>query len=429
MLLVLAGGLAVQGFRAAGPARVVLDGPWGPAPAPAPALAPDRVQLPVRIRPGATFGGLMQRWGLPAHTLRQVAREHHDLAAIRPDRALTLTFVDGDPSPVALSYALDEDRTVVVERAGEDWTARLDAVTYEAAPGRRAFTITRSLWQDGLDAGLRPMDLVRLARIFEYEVDFNTELRDGAGLVVAADVLTAEGRRPRLGDLHAVRLTNAGASWTAVRHVASDGSEAWFQPDGRSLRRPFLRSPLEFSRVTSGFNPRRYHPVLKRRRPHNGTDFGAPTGTPVRAVADGRVVRAGWAGGHGRFVKLDHDGPWETSYSHLSRITVKRGTRVRQGQVIGHVGASGLATGPHLHFQMWRDGRFVDPMAVDLPRQAPLAAADRPAFEAAVARWLPVLDGADPAGSPDGSSPGVSAEPGAAAGPVAADEAGAVDPG
>jgi murein DD-endopeptidase MepM/ murein hydrolase activator NlpD len=157
-----------------------------------------------------------------------------------------------------------------------------------------------------------------------------------------------------------------------------------------------LRSPLEFSRVTSGFTLARYHPILKKSRPHLGVDFGAPTGTPIRAVADGKVETAGKAGGHGNYVKIQHLGPQATSYSHLSKIAVQRGATVRQGQIIGYVGATGLATGPHLHYQMWVNGRHVNPMTVDLPMTESLSPADRSRFEAEKARLFALLDPGSP---------------------------------
>ncbi len=389
-LLLLSGALA---WAAVGSSeRVVLVALPAPVAPVLPPLDPDTVALPVTIRRGATFGGLARSLDLPADAVRAAALPHYDLARIRPDRELSVLWSDGVPDPIGLRYAIDEDVALVVRRDGDAWVAEIDEVAYTVAPGARAFEIRRSLWQDGLAAGLRPGGLVRLAAIFEYELDFNTELQPGATFTLVADVRSAPDRRPRLGDIHAVRLTNGDRSWTVFRHVLPDGGEGWYREDGTSLRKPFLRSPLEFSRVTSGFNPRRFHPILKQTRPHNGTDFGAPTGTPVRAVADGKVVRAGWAGGHGRFVKIEHEGGFATSYSHLSRVDVVAGRRVRQGETVGAVGASGLATGPHLHYQMWRNGKYVDPMRVDLPNQAPLPASERGAFEQVVARWAPALD-------------------------------------
>lgn len=366
-----------------------------PEPGPAPVLEhlePGRVTQPITIRRGATFGGIAARYGLPSEALLTVSRPHYDLTRIRPDRELLVSWTQGEVEPIELSYTIDEDRILILSRQPAGWQAELHEVEYAVELGARSFEIQRSLWQDGLQAGLHPAGLARLAQIFEYELDFNTELRAGAQFSLVADVLSAEGRASRLGAIHAVRLVNGEKQWTAFRFELSDGSESWYQSDGTSLRKPFLRSPLEFSRVTSGFNPKRFHPILKKPRPHNGTDFGAPTGTPVRSVADGKVVQAGWAGGHGRFVKVQHDGSYATSYSHLSRIDVKSGSRVKQGQVIGAVGATGLATGPHLHFQMWHKGRFVDPMKIKLPNQAPLPSSAKAAFQQIVERWGPVLE-------------------------------------
>jgi len=389
-------GLALVALLAAAPA-LLLAARWKPQvpppipTSPPPPLAADTLTLGVPITPGSTLGALLGDHGVSALAVRETALPLYDLARIRPDRELQLVYVDGASEPVAVRYALDPDHTVVVEREGEGWSARMEEVVYETSIGTRTLTLTRSLWEDGLDAGLRPGDLVRLAKVFEYEVDFNTELRAGAVFSVAADIETAVGRKPRLGTIHAVRLANDGTEITAVHHVTADGSEGFYHPDGSGMKRPFLRSPIEFSRVTSGFHPRRYHPILKRPRPHNGVDFGAPVGTPVRAVAEGRVVFAGTRGGHGKYVKLDHDGPWETSYSHLSRIRVSNGAKVRQGQVVGDVGMTGLATGPHLHYEMWKQGRAVDPMKVELPRSAPLPASEKSSFATEVATWIPNL--------------------------------------
>ena len=145
--------------------------------------------------------------------------------------------------------------------------------------------------------------------------------------------------------------------------------------------------------VTSGFNPRRFHPVLKKRRPHNGTDFGAPTGTPIRATGAGKVVAAGRNGGHGNFVKINHSGPYASSYSHMHRIKVKKGQRVKQGQIIGTVGTTGMSTGPHLHYQFWKNGRFVDPMKIDLPRTEKLSSGELARFKPNRDMWLEFMDG------------------------------------
>ena len=362
-----------------------------PAPPPLLPMSADEITVPLVIHRGSTIGQLMSDVGLSHRPVLEAAKPFYDLTRIRPDRELSVVYRDGEADPVAVRYQIDGDTAVVVCREGQAWTAEVDAVEYTAKTGTIAFSLTRSLWADGLEAGLRPEDLAILGRVFEYELDFNSELRDGAQFSLVAEIESAPGRPDRLGTVHAVRLVNGDRDHTAVRHE-SDGDEAFYHPDGTGMKRPFLRSPLEFSRVTSGFNPKRYHPVLKKQRPHNGTDFGAPTGTPVRAVADGVVTYSGTNGGHGKHVKLDHDGPYDTSYSHLSSISVKKGSRVRQGQIIGKVGSTGMSTGPHLHYQMWRNGQYVDAMRVDLPRSKALPTGQKAAFQAQVTKWLPSLD-------------------------------------
>ncbi|MCO4746525.1 MAG: M23 family metallopeptidase [Proteobacteria bacterium] len=357
-------------------------------------MGPDRVQIPLRIGKGSTLGTMLSGTGFSANAVREAALEHYDLARIRPDRELTLVYSDAEPEPVALSYVLDEDRTLFVEQEADALVARVEEVQYEVALDSRHLVLESSLWQAGLDAGLRPIDLVRLAEIFEYELDFNTELREGATFDLVAEVLSAAGRKSKLGALHAVRLVNGDKEVVAVRHLVDD-EETFYHPDGTGMTRPFLRSPLEFSaRVTSAFNPKRFHPVLKTRRPHNGTDFGAPTGTRVRSVAAGTVTYAGRNGGHGNYVKIKHEGPHETSYSHLSKIKVKKGATVRQGQLIGLVGTTGLSTGPHLHYQMWKNGRYVDAMNEPLPSSTPIARSKLAAFKETADRYVPMLDSA-----------------------------------
>lgn len=361
------------------------------------ALPADRLVVPLDLREGAFFGPLVEAWGIPSTVVHAAALPHHDLARIRSNADLAVVLEDGEALPVAIRYAVDEDHNLLVRRDGASWTAQIDAVPYVVREASFALDIRSSLWEAGLSAGLRPTDLVRLAQIYEYEVDFNTEIQAGARVGIVGQVLSTEGRPDKLGTIFAVRLVNGGRSLDMIRFPTPEGEEQWYHPDGTSAVRAFLRSPLEFSRVTSGFNPKRFHPILKERRPHNGTDFGAPSGTPVRSVADGVVSYAGSSGGHGNFVKLQHADGYETSYSHLSSIAVRRGERVKQGALVGRVGTTGLSTGPHLHFQMWKHGRFVDPMR-EVPKPTrPLDPARRPAFDQVVATWQPKLESTTPA--------------------------------
>ncbi len=356
------------------------------------ALPPDRIAIALDIPAGSSFGEVVAPWGLPGGPLREAALEHHDLARIDVRRELAVVLEDGVPEPVGLRYAVDGDTTLVMRRdpsLDSGWRVWTEEVAWTIAVETRSLTIEHSLWNAGLAAGLGAADLARIAAVFEYEVDFNTELRAGAHLGLVAEVLRADGHGDRLGIIHAARLENDGRVLEAIRFVGDEGEPHYYHPDHSSTERAFLRSPLAFGRVTSGFNPRRFHPILKRARPHNGTDFGAPTGTPVRSVASGVVTYAGRSGGHGRFVKVRHDDVYETSYSHLSSISVRKGQRIAMGQTIGAVGATGLATGPHLHYQMWRRGQFVNAMREKLPTAENLPSKHHAAFDALVERWLP----------------------------------------
>ena len=354
-------------------------------------MDPDESWIGLKVKKGTTFGELMSGQGLSAAEIRGAALEHYDLAKIRPDRDLQVGYKDGVAKAVAVRYQIDGDKLLIVSREADGWSARVDEVSYTSRVGTRAVTIERSLWQDGLEAGLSEGDLARLSVVFEYELDFNTELRSGAKFSVVSEILEASNRPAKLGDIHAIRLTNGDKTYEAVRFELREGESSYYYPDGTSMRRPFLRSPLEFGRVTSSFNPKRFHPILKKTRPHNGVDFGAPTGTRIRSVASGTVTYAGTNGGHGRFVKISHDGNVQTSYSHLSAISVRKGQTVRQGQYIGKVGATGLATGPHLHYQMWKNGRYVDPMKTVLPRSKALPKASKAEFKKLVDKWMPEL--------------------------------------
>lgn len=387
--LALATGVVLSGSEAApAPASIAAIPMAFPQSVPS-----ESFQATVPIRSGDTLGKLLGSMELPTGAIRSAGLPHYDLAKLRAGRSLTFVWTDDSTQPSAVRYPIDADRTLVVERSGEEWVGALDEVTYTASETTREFTLTSSLWGDGRRAGLSPADLMTVARAFEYELDLNTELQPGAHVSLVAEELTADtpDARTKLGALHAVRIVNGEDTHLLIHHEHASGKEGWYRPDGRSAQKPFLRSPLAFdARVTSGFG-RRFHPIKKRYRKHNGTDFGAPTGTKVRAVADGRVIMARHNGGHGKFIKLKHENGNMTSYSHLSRIQVKNGQRVKQGQTIGRVGSTGMSTGPHLHYQMWIGGRLVDPLKAKLPYSAPLPKAELQAFKARTATLLPKL--------------------------------------
>jgi murein DD-endopeptidase MepM/ murein hydrolase activator NlpD len=289
------------------------------------------------------------------------------------------------------TYGIDELRTLRVTRKGDELAAEVLTRTYETRVAAASGSITSSLFGAVSDAGEEDQLAIDLADIFAWDVDFNTELQRGDSFRVAVEKLYLDGQFVKYGPIVSAELVRGTRILQAVRFQNAAGDSGYYAADGTPLRKAFLRSPLRFTRISSGFTGARLHPILNRVRSHFGIDFAAPTGTPVSASADGVVASAGWAGGYGNSVRIRHANGFETLYGHLSRIDVRSGQRVSQGTRIGAVGQTGLATGPHLDYRMVQNGRFVNPFRVQTPPAEPLEASERPAFEAARTTALALL--------------------------------------
>jgi murein DD-endopeptidase MepM/ murein hydrolase activator NlpD len=321
----------------------------------------------------------------------EAARPVYDLARISVGRPFGLAL-DSRGLVRAFTYGIDDLRTLRVVRGEDGLEARIFARRYELRRVVVAAEIHSSLFDAVAAAGERDQLALDLADIFAWDVDFNTELREGDAVRVVVEKEFLDGELARYGRILAATLRCGDRVLHAVRYEGSRGP-GYYELDGTPLRKAFLRSPLRFTRISSRFSRSRFHPILKTWRPHLGVDYAAPSGTPVVASADGVVTLAGWWGGLGRAVRLRHANGYETLYGHLSRIQVHRGQRVHQGQRIGAVGQTGLATGPHLDYRMRRDGRFVDPLKIQLPPAEPIPSAEREAFLAARDRSLAWLAG------------------------------------
>jgi len=243
-------------------------------------------------------------------------------------------------------------------------------------------TIDSSLFEAANDAGLSDITVLKLAKIFGSEIDFVLGLRAGDQFAVAYERIHQDGKYVKDGEILAARFINQGREYVAVRYLRPDGVVGYYSPAGRSMQKAFLRAPLEFQRISSGFSSARLHPILNTIRAHQGTDYAAPLDTPVYAAGSGRINYRGVKGGYGNVIQIDHGQGIETLYGHLSRFAaMKAGSQVQQGETIGYVGMTGLATGPHLHFEFHINGRFVDPQRVKLPDASPLDANLREDFE------------------------------------------------
>ncbi len=375
-----------------------------PRPLPQPTPAAHRTELPLpdlrfrtvtrEVAEGDSAGSVLRAMGAPTDALLSGAGTA--LNRIYPGDKVHLDWRQGDERPFRLRLERDREPAATTELiwTGKAYTARQVPVPYRIEEQAASITVTSSLWSAATAVGFAPGQIVELAKIFEYDVDFNTELAEGARFRLVLDRLTDDEGNEHVGEIRAATLDNAGKQYVAIRHRSADGSVAWYGKDGTARRKSFLRSPIEFSRVSSGFTLGRYHPILHRMRAHKGVDLAAASGTPIRAVADGTVVRAGWAGGHGNHIELRHEGGYTTGYSHLSSIGVKAGAKVRQGDYIGKVGSTGMSTGPHLHYEFQVNGVHKDPMKAIVPIERPLDAAEKPAFFAQRDRVLPLLDAA-----------------------------------
>ena len=282
----------------------------------------------------------------------------------------------------ALRYQHNQLRFVEVKRTGNTYVVQPIERQFDIVERKIEGTILSSLYSDGLQAGLDETVLYKLTRIFRWQIDFTRDLQKGDRFAVIVNEQHLDGQKVSNGPIQAAAFNVKGKPYQALLHVGPSGVGRYYTPSGESLESVFLRSPLRFSRVTSHFSNNRYHPVLKKWRAHKGVDYGAPRGEPVMATAAGKVVQMGTKGAYGRLVTLQHGKTYQTVYAHLSRVAkgLRKGTSVKQGQVIGFVGSSGLATGPHLHYEFRVNGQHRNPLTVKLPRSSSIARKERHAF-------------------------------------------------
>lgn len=337
-----------------------------------------------RILRGDTLASLLDRLGVGDEDKARVIAASQKTPALQrltPGRTV-LARVTASGRLLLLRYLATDERLVTLDRREETFVAEESIIQLEARPIMRSGEIRASLY-GATDAADIPDSIAsQMAEVFSGDIDFHRDLRRGDRFSVVYEAFYHDGKLVKTGRLLSAEFVNEGKRYRAVYFKDSQGREGYFTPQGQSMKRAFLKSPLPFSRISSGFSSARFHPVLKEWRAHRGIDYAAPTGTPVRAVADAVVAFAGWQGGYGKLVILNHQKPYSTAYGHLSRFApgVRPGRRVEQGDVIGYVGATGLATGPHLHYEFRVAGVQKDPLALKLPISYALDSRDRNRF-------------------------------------------------
>ena len=339
-----------------------------------------------RIRRGDTVATILSRLGVTdAEAMNYLlqARSVRSLYRLIPGRSVH-AVTTGDGRLEELSYLNADGKRLLVKRTPEGFAATESTPEYEHRIMQTSGTIEYSLFGATDAAGIHENVAIQLADIFSSDVDFTRDLRAGDRFAVVYEANYFEGEFIGIGRVIAAEFTNQGKTYRAVYFEDNKGHGGYYGPDGKNVRKAFLRSPLAFSRITSRYSNHRFHPILQKWRAHRGIDFGAPTGTPVHATASGSVRFAGRKGGYGNLIELRHANGYGTRYAHLSRIAkgIRPGARVDQGEIIGYVGETGLASGPHLHYEFLVNGTQRDPLKLALPPGPPITPALRDAFEA-----------------------------------------------
>lgn len=359
------------------------------------------------LRRGETVSDLFTRQGLPAPTLdRTSSNGLFDPRRLRPGLVFSFQRPSTDLLPTRVIFRSGPEQRVALQLTSEGWRAVAEPIVWRAEPVVLAGHITTSLY-DALDTEiddtlLAPEDRVRLAwdlaDIFAWQVDFSRDIRPGDSFHVVAERLVSEDGEVRFGRVLAGEMVIGGQGFTAYRWTTADGSSGFYDADGRSLRRAFLLAPVQFRRISSGMSSGRMHPILGIIRKHEGIDFAAAPGTPVMAAGDGVVIRREYTGGYGNLIEIRHANGIVTRYGHLQAFAkgLTTGMRLSQGDVIGYVGSTGMATGPHLHYEFRVNGVAREPRDADLGNGDPVPLAQRRDFDRERIHLLNLLNGESP---------------------------------
>lgn len=343
----------------------------------------------VKVKKGDSLARIFKRAGFSSKQLYQVvnkAPEGKKLARIYPGQ--TLAFQSDDSGQlIGLKHTLSKLESVTYTySADKKWTTQRDVRQPDTELAWANGKIESSLFLAGQQAGLSHNLIMDMANIFGGVIDFALDPRQGDTFHVLYENRLLDGEKISTGNILALSYTNRGDTVNAFRYENSKGDVGYYSADGVSMRKAFLLSPVDFTRISSNFNPRRLHPIYKTRRPHRGTDYAASRGTPVYASGDGRVVKSGYTRANGNYVVIRHGEQYMTKYLHLHKRRVKSGTRVKQGQVIGTVGSTGAATGPHLHYEFLVNGVHRNPRTIHkkLPKAKSLPKSEMPRFKIAI---------------------------------------------
>ncbi|NJA08045.1 peptidoglycan DD-metalloendopeptidase family protein [Methylococcaceae bacterium WWC4] len=343
-------------------------------------------ELEHTVQSGESLSSIFSDLNLSREDLHKIVHANatgKQFADVAPGNDVVATL-NADGELERLTYAKTPFETLIATRHDDEFDVELlsKKVDYQLASAKA--TIHASLFEDGTRAGLPEKLILKLADIFAWDIDFALNLREGDQFTVVYEKLFVDGKEFDSGDILSVEFVNQGKVYTAVRFEDNQGNTGYYTPEGNSLRKAFLQTPMDFAKISSHFDLHRKHPILNTIRAHKGVDYSAATGTPIKSTGDGKIIFKGGKNGYGNVVEIEHGQKYSTLYAHLSgfKSGLKTGGSVKQGEVIGYVGSTGLATGPHLHYEFRISGEHVNPLTVKLPHSLPMDATVLAKFKA-----------------------------------------------
>jgi murein DD-endopeptidase MepM/ murein hydrolase activator NlpD len=362
-------------------------------------VSPDWVN--VAVGPGDNLSLLFGRHGFSRkdlHAILESGDAGKYLRKIKPGQAISVK-TDTDGHVIGLIQELDYRRSLHISYAEKMYSSSIVEIEPEIKHASVLAKISQSLFLDGQAAGLSDKTIMEITDIFGWDIDFVLDIRRGDQFSVVFEEIYKNDKKVKNGRILAAEFVNQGEKLRAVFYANADGHAGYYSDQGKAMQKAFLRAPVNFTRISSGFNLKRRHPVLNTIRAHKGVDYAAPHGTPIRATASGSIIHVGNKGGYGRTVVLKHGDSYSTLFAHMSRYAggIKSGAKVKQGQTIGYVGKTGLATGPHLHYEFRINGVHTNPLSSALPKSLPIDAKYIQDFRSKAAPLLAQLDELDDA--------------------------------
>ncbi len=349
-----------------------------PPPVAPAAVVPVEELFPHEITPKSTLSSSLRKLEVPSQVIHQIveaAKPVGDLTKVKAGMRFQIVKTpDPNSEVVGFKFRFSAIEMLEIRKLNGTWVAEKIVEPTETRVVTFSGNVQVSLWESAEQAKMDPYLIAELAEIFAFEVDFAREVRANDEWHLSVEEKLVRGQHYAWGSILEAQFINAGEPHDAILFRMNGEKLGYFTPEGKSLRRMFLKSPIKFGRISSRFQKARFHPILKISRPHLGVDYAAPAGTPIRAVGSGVIKQAAWSGGGGKTIRIRHNSTYETAYKHLSRFAdgIRPGANVQQGQTIGYVGNTGLSTAPHLHFEFYIAGRYVDPLSQKFPSADPV---------------------------------------------------------